>query len=139
MFVNLSKVAFFVFVLLMIRCFIKKPSQDIVSCVLGKKKKVKEEVKDKGTLQCVFPTNDVLGGMVFTNDGDIVTSQPNITCDECTKYVYKDREGKCYKFVHDAEYNADTYCLTQEGGTCKDVCTSQLVGIPCPFKNRHQS
>ena len=147
--VEVFGVVLFVFVILIVWCFIKKPDKDIMTCILTKfgiKKKTDSDSDEVGdgvenditdspdeNLKCMFPTSDVLSGMVFTNDGDIVTSQPDITCADCTKYVYKDREGKCYKFVHDPEYNADNYCLSQEGGTCKDACTSQFMPTDCPF------
>jgi hypothetical protein len=70
---------------------------------------------------------------VFNTEGEPVTGQPQMTCDDCTKYIYKDSEGKCYDFIHDPDYNADNYCFEEEGTECKDMCTASFTPRTCPF------
>lgn len=127
-------------------CFINvQDYEDIFDCMLRKvgirkstdkdeDEGIQQEVEDTpdAQLKCEFMANDILGGKIYTTDGDLLVDQPDITCADCTKYIYKDN-NQCYKFVHDPEYNADNYCLSQEGGTCKDMCTSQFMPTACPF------
>lgn len=154
--VTLFGLILFTILILVTWCFINKPDEYVLSCVLNmfnlnfkKKKSDKDDQADDITdspdenLQCQFEAEDIFNGMIFTKDGDIVTSQPNMTCADCTKYVYKDKEGKCYKFVHDPDYNADNYCLQEQTEEktrkdqfvtgCKDMCTAQFTDTPCPF------
>lgn len=136
-------------------CFIKDQSRDIVSCVLDKimifkRKKKKDETTQEDdsvntpdeTKSCEFEGEDMYNGMVFSVDGTPVKEQPQMTCADCTKYIYKDSEGKCYDFIHDTKYNADNYCSEEqkeegEAGKrvtlCNDVCTASFTPRACPF------
>lgn len=131
-------------------CFINvQDYEDIVDCMLRKvgirKSTDKDEDEDEGVqeevedtpdaqLKCEFMANDILGGKIYTNEGSLLVDQPDITCADCTKYIYKDN-NQCYKFVHDPEYNADDYCLHNTEGQCIDMCSAQFRPIPtgCPF------
>ncbi len=137
-------------------CFIKDQSRDIVSCVLDKimifkkKKKNDESTQEDDSLNtpdknraCKFESEDVYNGMVFSVDGTPVKEQPQMTCADCTKYIYKDSEGKCYDFIHDTKYNADNYCAEEQDEEerkagkqvtlCNDVCTASFTPRACPF------
>lgn len=106
---------------------------------------VPDDMKDtpEQNKKCKFIAKDIYTNMVYKNDGTLVTTQPNMTCADCTKYIYKDREGKCYKFVHDPNYNAYNYCLQEQQEEmarndpfvtkCNDMCTAQFTATQCPF------
>lgn len=126
-------------------CFITDPGDDIVACF---KRKLKIEDPPENTIPpedtagdtpdanktCSFEGEDLTGGYVYSLDGSLVSEQPNIDCSECTKYVYKDKSGSCYAFIHDAQYNADRICDEDEGEQCKDACTAKFTPLKgCPF------
>ena len=142
----------FAVILLSTWCFVNvQDYKDITDCMLikiGYKKSkdndddndneaIRDNIEDvpKEDLKCMFKTNDILSGKIYTKEGNLLADQPNITCADCTKYVYKDNDGSCYKFIHDSEYNADDYCLENETGECIDACTAQFKPIEtgCPF------
>lgn len=124
-------------------CFITDSDDDITACI-RKKLKLKSPQKPISPedttgdtpdpqISCSFEGEDLIGGHVYKTDGTPIAQQPNILCSECTKYVYKDRSGSCYAFIHDAGYNADKSCDGNEG-KCKDVCTAKFSALDgCPF------
>ena len=136
-------------------CFVKDQSRSIIPCmfdrfiIFGKKKKDDDDgvpgTKDTpdANKTCAFEGEDLYNSMVFTKDGQTVKEQPQMTCSDCKKYIYKDNEGKCYDFIHDVKYNADNYCLQEqeeersEGGgkiitQCNDICTASFTPRTCP-------
>ena len=144
----------FVFMLIISWCFLNSKEKDLLVCIkriLQIKQPPKEpegvsdDIKDTpdNTKKCEFEGEDIYNGRIHLEDGALITSQPNMTCADCTKYIYKDNEGKCYTFVHDPEYNADSYCSQEQnkeknGGDpfvtdCNDVCTAQFTATKCPF------
>ena len=141
-----------IFVFLVVRCFITTSADDSMLTCLKKFFVIKDDegdgdngipddVKDTPdqNKKCEFEAEDIYNSMVYKNDGTLVTTQPNMTCADCTKYIYKDTEGKCYKFVHDPVYNADNYCLQEKSQSapfvtsCNDMCTAQFTATQCPF------
>ena len=145
-----------IFLIIASYCFIKDQSTDVVSCVLDKilffkrKKNNDDPTQEDDSVDapdenksCEFEGEDLYNSMVFTTDGTPVKDQqPQMTCADCTQYIYKDSEGKCYGFIHDVDYNADNYCLQEqkeesEQGKqvtqCNDVCTPSFTPKACPF------
>lgn len=135
----------FIFMLIVSWCFINSKDDDLLVCVkkilrLQKPSEddddgVPDDVEDTpdSTKKCDFEGEDIFNGRIhLKEDGTLITSQPNMTCADCTKYIYKDADGMCYKFVHDPEYNADNYCM-EDQSLCNDVCTAQFMSVKCPF------
>lgn len=131
-------------------CFIKEQSVDVISCMIDKfilfKKKKKSVTQPSDTPNtgktCEFEGEDLYNGTIFATDGTQIKEQPQMTCADCTKYIYKDNDGKCYDFIHDVNYNADNYCTSEQSQDlktdkevikCNDICTPSFTPKACPF------
>lgn len=135
----------FVIMIFITWCFITDTNDDIITCIRKKLNLVKsptEPIQPEDTKgdtpdpekTCSFEGEDLIGGHVYKTDGTPITQQPDINCSECTEYVYRDKTGKCYAFIHDAEYNADRICEENNSEDCKNVCTAKFTPLDaCPF------
>jgi hypothetical protein len=144
----------FVLMLIVSWCFLNSKDDDLLVCI-KRILRIKQTPKDTNgvpddikdtpddTKKCEFEAEDIYNGRIHAKDGTLITSQPNMTCADCTKYIYKDNDGKCYTFVHDPEYNADSYCAQEQKEekdagdpfvtSCNDMCTAQFTPTKCTF------
>ena len=79
-------------------------------------------------LVCEFEGEDILDKKVYSRKGKLITEQPNMTCDKCDDYVFREQAGECYDYHFNKEYNEADYSIPTVG-----VCTAKLTAKACPF------
>ena len=69
---------------------------------------------------CFFSGHDILDRRIYDEKGELQERRPDITCDECNKYYYKE-DGQCVQYKYDEMFPG--VCLTKLG-----------FSEPCPFQ-----
>ena len=114
---------------ILIRCLVKnQDTNDIWDCLRRSNFTTPSDPKPSGSkkVMCEIEGEDLFNAKVYTRDGKLVTSQPDkLTCDECTKYVYKEGPGECYDLGFDETYQSKNYVV--------GVCSASLTKKSCPF------
>jgi hypothetical protein len=79
-------------------------------------------------LICEFEGEDILDKKVYDLKGKLITEQPNMTCNKCGDYVFREDSDECYDYYYNKEYNEAGYSVPTVG-----VCTAKLTAKGCPF------
>ena len=56
-------------------------------------------------LICEFEGEDILDKKVYDLKGKLITEQPNMTCNKCGDYVFREDSDECYDYYYNKEYN----------------------------------
>ena len=121
-------VIFMIFVGFIINCLYTNPNiSNIWECVFKRESEPPvEPTKGSKKLLCEFEGEDLFNQKIYDRDGSLITEQPDkMTCDECSKYVYKESSDECYDIGYDKEY--------QSKGTVVGVCSAAFTKKSCPF------
>lgn len=112
---------------IIIRCLVKNPdTNNIWDCLRWSSTPTDPKPSGSKKVMCEIEGEDLFNAKVYTRDGKLVTSQPDkLTCDECTKYVYKEGPGECYDLGFDETYQSKDYVV--------GVCSTSLTKKSCPF------
>tara|TARA_R110000803_G_scaffold210789_2_gene283758 strand:- start:101 stop:526 length:426 start_codon:yes stop_codon:yes gene_type:complete len=92
---------------------------------------VEDTVEDKEyskKIVCEFEGEDIFDKKIYSRKGKLITEQPNMTCDKCDDYVFREEAGECYDYHFNKEYNEADYSVPTTG-----VCTAKLTAKACPF------
>ena len=123
---------FMIFVGIVANCLYTRKDTDSIWSCFGIKESPTDDVpqatEGSNKKLCEFEGESVFNKMIFNKkDNTLVTEQPdNMTCDECSDYIYKATPKTCSDIGYDKELQAS--------GTVIGVCTASYKRKGCPSK-----